>query len=482
MISMRIVRNGACALVFLHASLMLAQAADPPEPAPIAERYRAAADAIRSAALSGDGAYRKLERLCDDIGHRLSGSPQLDRALLWAAGAMRDDGHENVRIEPVTVPHWVRGRESLVMVAPREAPLVLLGLGGSVGTPPEGITAEVEVVEDEDGLASLGEGARGRIVLFNNAMPPYDPEHGAGYGTAVRFRANGARLASDLGAVACLVRSVTAKSLRTPHTGAMRYGDAAVRIPAAAITTEDAAMISRLRARGVPVTVTLRMEARTLPPAPSGNVVGELRGRERPDEIVVIGGHIDSWDVGQGAHDDGAGCVMAMEAISVLRTLGMTPRRTIRVVLWTNEENGLAGGRAYAADHAAELARHVAAIESDSGGFRPVGLSVECADAARQGIAAAQLRDVVRLLAPIGAMEVETGFSGADVGPMKDAGVVLMGHRVEGSIYFDYHHTPADTLDKVDPEELAQNVAAMATVAYVLADMPERLGASGDGE
>jgi carboxypeptidase Q len=476
MISMRFVRNTVSALALVHASFTRAAHATDADPGPIAERYRAAAEAIRERALAGNGAYEKLEALCDGIGHRLSGSPQLDRAILWAASAMRDDGQEGVRIEPVIVPHWVRGRESLVMVAPREEPLVMLGLGGSVGTPPEGITAEVEVVEDEDGLASLGDGARGRIVLFNNAMPPYDPEHGAGYGTAVRFRSNGARLAAELGAVGCLVRSVTATSLRTPHTGAMRYGDAAARIPAAAITTEDAAMIGRLRARGVPVAVTLRMEARTLPPAPSGNVIGELRGRERPAEIVVIGGHIDSWDVGQGAHDDGTGCVMAMEAINVLRRLGLTPRRTIRVVLWTNEENGLAGGRQYAQDHAAELANHVAAIESDSGGFRPVGLSVECADPARQEIAAAQLRDIVRLLEPLGAMDVETGFSGADVGPMKDAGVVLMGHRVEGSIYFDYHHTPADTLDKVDPGELAQNVAAMATVAYVIADMPERLG------
>ncbi len=259
----------------------------------------------------------------------------------------------------------------------------------------------------------------------------------------------------------------------------MRYGDAKVKIPAAAVSTEDADMIARLQARGVPIVVTLKMEAKTLDQAPSGNVIGELRGSTNPQEIIVIGGHIDSWDVGQGANDDGAGCVMAMEAINVLRRLNMIPRRTIRVVLWTNEENGLAGARQYAKDHADELANHVAAIESDSGGFRPVGYSVDCADETRLGIAAEQLRDIMSLLESIGATDVTTGFSGADVGPMKDSGVILMGHRVDGSKYFNYHHSPADTVDKVDPQDFSQNVAVMATVAYILADMPQRLGKAG---
>jgi carboxypeptidase Q len=460
----------------LAATAVAAAAPAPPPPGPIAQRYRDDAARIGTRALADHAAFRTLAELCDGIGHRLSGSAALDRALIWAADTMRDDGQENVRIEPVLVPCWVRGAESLVMVTPREMPMVMLGLGGSVGTPPEGITAEVVVVSDEAALEALGEGARGRIVLFNNPMPPYDPQAGSGYGTAVRFRSNGARLAAAHGAVACLVRSVTATSLRTPHTGAMRYGDAPVRIPAAAVTLEDAELLARLHARGEPARVRLTMEARTLAPARSGNVIGELRGRERPQEIVVIGGHIDSWDVGQGAHDDGTGCVMAMEALRVLRELGLRPRRTIRVVLWTNEENGLAGANQYAADHAAELPHHVAAIESDSGGFAPVGLSLECADAARQERAAEQLRDLAGLLAAFGAGSVETGFSGADVGPMRDAGVVLMGHRVEGSTYFDYHHSPADTLDKVDPDDLARNVAVMAITAWVLAEMEDRLG------
>ena len=444
----------------------------------IADQYREAAERIIEATLADNAGYTKLQELCDGIGHRLSGSPQLDQAIHWAADAMRKDGQDNVRIEKVMVPHWVRGDESLTMIQPRRASIAMLGLGGSVGTPTEGITAQVVVVADEEELEALGDGAHGKIVLFNNPMPEYDSQRGSGYGRTVRFRSNGARLASQQGAVACLVRSVTAHSLRSPHTGAMRYGNAAIKIPAAAVSTEDAAMMARLQARGVPVVVVLKMDAQTLDPVPSGNVIGELRGSTNPEEIVVIGGHIDSWDVGQGAHDDGTGCVMAMEAINVLRRLNMIPRRTIRVVLWTNEENGLAGARQYAKDHADELANHVAAIESDSGGFRPTGYSIQCADELKQATAVQQMRDIASLLVSLGADDVQTGHAGADVGPMKDAGVVLMGHEVEGSKYFNYHHSHADTVDKVDPEDFSRNIAVMATVAYILADMPQRIGES----
>lgn len=447
-----------------------------PERSSLAERYRNDSERIISAALGSNDAYRKLAELCDDIGHRLSGSPQLERALDWAAETLRRDGHENVRIEHVMVPRWVRGAESLTMTLPRTQSLPMLGLGGSVGTGPEGITAPVLSVPDEAALEALGDGAKGKIILFDNPMPTYDPATGSGYGTTVRFRGKGARLAAEQGAVACLVRSVTATSLRSPHTGAMRYGDARVKIPAAAISTEDAAMITRLGKRDVPVEATLRMEARDEEMAPSGNVIAELRGATAPQEIIVISGHIDSWDVGQGAHDDGAGCVIAMEALKVLRKLKMRPRRTIRVVLWTNEENGLAGAKQYAVDHKAELSMHVAAIEADSGGFQPIGYSIECKDKEMEELAAAQMRDILRLLEPLGATNVTVGHSGADLSPMKETNVVLMGHRCEGTKYFDYHHSRADTLDKVDPDELARNVAVMATVAFVLADMPERIG------
>jgi carboxypeptidase Q len=362
------------------------------------------------------------------------------------------------------------------MLEPRAHTLAMLSLGGSVGTPSAGITGEVVVVRDEAELDALGEGAKDRLVLFNNPMPPYDPEKGSGYGTAVRFRGSGARLAAAKGAVACLIRSVTATSLRSPHTGAMRYGDAPSKIPAAAISIEDAEMIARLTARGQRVVVRLNMEARDEGMAPSANVVAELRGRTNPDEIVVIGGHIDSWDVGQGAHDDGAGCVIAMEALNVLRRLNLTPRRTIRVVLWTNEENGLAGAKQYAQDHADELSKHVAAVEADSGAFRPAGFSVDFEDESRRQLAVKQMEEIIELLGTIGPLRARAGGGGADIGPLRPAGVPLLGFEVEGSKYFDYHHSHADTLDKVDRHELSQCVAAMAVTAYVLADMPGRLG------
>ncbi len=443
---------------------------------PIADQYRDSAKRILDATLAGNEAWDKMEQLCLEIGHRLSGSPQLEKAIDWAIDAMKKDGQEHCHREKVMVPHWVRGQESATMLKPRVETLHMLGLGLSVGTPPQGITAEVVVVADEDELDALGDGARGKIVLFNNPMPTYDPEKGAGYGSTVRFRGKGARIASEKGAVACLVRSVTANSLRSPHTGAMHYGDAKVKIPAAAISTEGAEMIARLTARGLPVTVNLKMEAKNWSDSESANVIGELRGSTWPDEVVVIGGHIDSWDVGQGANDDGGGCVIAMEAINVLRKLNLRPKRTIRVVLWTNEENGLRGGKAYAKQHADELKDHVAAIETDSGIFAPRGYSLECNNEDKQSIAERQMSDIVTLLEPIGANTLKLGGSGADVSSMRESGVVLMGHRVEGSLYFNYHHTHADTLDKIDPTLLSQNVAAMATTAYVIADMPQRLG------
>lgn len=465
-------RNLTIAALIAGAGCTLAQTNGTSSPS---HPQSADADRIIDAVLEKNGAWAKLEALCDGIGHRLSGSAALDRAIDWAVETMQADGHENVAREPVQVPRWVRGDESLQMNAPRSMALPMLALGGSVGTPPDGITAAVVVVGDEDGLKLLGAGARGRIVLFDNPMPDYDHVHGSGYGTTVRFRTHGARMAAAQGAVAVLVRSVTATSLRTPHTGATRYGDAPNKIPAAAITAEDSAMIARLVGKGTPVEVTLKMEARTEADTTSANVVAELRGRELPDEIVVIGGHIDSWDVGQGAHDDGAGCVIAMEALTALRKLDLRPRRTIRVVLFTNEENGLGGARAYAKMHASELANHVAAIESDSGAFAPVGFGVDMLDEAAEAAAAAVVETLLPMLWRLGPQRVETGFGGADLLPMVAEGVTALGLDVDGSRYFDYHHSPADTLDKVDPAMLSKGVAAMAVMAYVLAEMPGRL-------
>jgi carboxypeptidase Q len=434
------------------------------------ETYRETARRIIAAATEDDRAYRRLEQLCDDIGHRLSGSVGLERAIEWALRCFRDDGQENVRAEPVTVPVWVRGAESLEMVEPRAMSLPMLGLGGSCGTPPEGITAEAIVVRDVDELNALGDAVRGKIVVYNFPMAE---DGGRGYGTAVQYRVFGARWAIEHGAVAALVRSVTTRSLMTPHTGAMNYLESRRHIPAAAITTEHADMLARLAARDIPIRLTLKMEARSAPDAQSANVVAELRGRELPDEIVVIGAHLDSWDVGQGAHDDGGGCVTVMEALRLLRELNLRPRRTLRAVLFTNEENGLAGGRTYAREHAGDLPRHVAAVEADSGVFQPVALSIEHRDPKRADLAVEQLAGIARLLEPLVPIRVKRGGSGADIGPMKPSGVLLLGQDGDTTHYFDVHHTHADTLDKVDPRNLQQHVAMMAVTAYVLADLPD---------
>jgi carboxypeptidase Q len=444
----------------------------------IADRYREVAAKIVAAATADRGAYAKLQQLTDHIGHRFSGSPELDRAIAWAAQTMKDDGHE-VRTERAMVPHWVRGPEDAAIIAPVARPLHVIGLGGSVSTPRMGITAPIVVVRDWAELESKKESVKGAIVIFNVAMPAYTEQNGSGYGQVVEYRTRGPSRAAKLGAVATLVRSVTAHSLDTPHTGALHYDDAIPKVPAGALSVEDTLLLSRLAAEG-PVRIHLHLESQQLPDAPSANVIGELRGKERPDEVVVISGHLDSWDVGAGAHDDGAGVVTTMQAITVLRKLGLVPRRTIRVVLWTNEENGTKGAKAYAADHEAELPKHVLALETDSGGFTPRGFDVSVKDPAAQARAHTRIADIATLLKGIGVREVVAGHGGgADVGHLAAGGVPLVGLEVENRTYFDIHHTQADTLDKVDPAQLAADVAAVAVLAYIVADMPERVDAAG---
>lgn len=443
----------------------------------VAPSVRAASERLIGAALTDDHAWLRLSQLCDGIGHRLSGSPQLERAVAWAAAAMREDGLDRVWLQPVLVPHWVRGDERATMVEPGPQTLSVLGLGRSVGTPPGGVTAEVIAVSSFAGFDSLPDDAvRGRIVLWN---VPY-----TGYGPTVRYRGQGALRAARRGAVASLVRSVGPISLRTPHTGAMSaWPDSVAPIPAAAVTIEDAEMMHRLLRRGQRVRVRLELGAHTLPDAPSHNVIGELRGRERPGEIVVVGGHLDSWDVGQGAHDDGGGCVISMEALRLMKQLGLRPRRTIRCVLWTNEENGLRGAIAYADSLRGAFETHVAALESDGGVERPVGFGVtahvpgtDSTDAARTARALRELRAFAPLLTGLGADRLDEGGGGADIGPLMRHGVLGLAHRTIGEHYFDWHHTPADMLDKVDPLELRRNVAAMAVMLWVLAESPEPIG------
>jgi carboxypeptidase Q len=444
----------------------------PQLPASDFSRYSPVAAQILSAARTDTGAWSKLSELCDDIGHRLSGSPALDKAIAWAIAQLRTDGHENVRAEPVDVPKWVRGGESLELLEPYRLPLAMLGLGLSVGGD---VTAEVLVVHDEGGLHALGEKVRGKIVLFDNPMPPWTPAKGSQYGTAVRFRNKGPAMAARLGAAAVLVRSVTARSLCSPHTGGTWYDDDAPAIPGAAVATEHAALLARLADRGKKLVVRLQMAAAFHSSVKSANVIAELRGRERPDEVVVIGGHIDSWDVGQGAHDDGAGVVAAMQALTLLRKQGLVPRRTVRVVLWTNEENGLGGAEAYAKAHESELPNHVAAIEADSGGFTPTGLGIGVHLQPAEDTAVVHLRGLVKLLEPVGPQHVRQGSYGADVGPLRKRGVPAMDLDVAGATYFDYHHSHGDTLDKVDPRQLQDMTAALATYAWTLAEWEGRL-------
>jgi carboxypeptidase Q len=429
-----------------------------------AERYRERAGRIIGAALSSDAAYRRLSFLTDRIGHRLSGSDSLRRAVEWAVAEMKRDGLENVRAEKVMVPHWVRGEEELEMVEPVRRPLPMLGLGNSTGTPAGGVTAESVVVRSFAELDALGERVRGKIVVYNVPFTTY--------GQTVQYRGAGASRAARYGALAALVRSVTPVSLQSPHTGALRYAEDQPQIPAAAVSVETAELLQRMQERGDRPVLRLRMGAHFLPDAESANVVGELKGSSRPNEVVVIGGHLDSWDVGQGAHDDGGGCVAAWEAIRLLKELGLRPRRTVRVVLWTNEENGLRGGNAYRDAHREELKDHVLAVETDSGVYRPVGFGLS-EDAPPQ--ARADVREIAKLLRLIGADRVAADGGGADIGPIMREGVTGMSLDVDGTHYFDIHHTHADTLDKVNPQELAACVAALAVMAYVVADMPDRL-------
>lgn len=437
------------------------------------EPYREAASRLLGAALTDVAGMEKLIYLCDQIGARLAGSAALTRAIEWSAETMRRDGLENVSTPPVMVPVWIRGNESAQLVSPNGQDLPMLGLGGSVATPPEGITADVVVVSSFAEFEALESSkVEGRIVLFN---PPYE-----GYGNTVRYRSSGASRAAEKGARACLIRSVTPVSLQTPHTGALRYDVGAPKIPAAALTVEDAERLARLQARGITPRVRLVMEARSAEDAPSANVVGEIPGKELPREVVVVGGHIDSWDVGQGAQDDGSGCMAALQAVVLVKQLGLRPRRTLRVCFWTNEENGLRGGNAYRVWSEERGEKHVAAIEMDGGAERPTGFGVGIRSRAANpdheiDAAVAKLEPIGRLLSGIGAESIVRGGGGADISPLMSAGVPGLGLRTVGEKYFHWHHTHADTVDKVDLQDFRRCIASLAVMSYILADMPETL-------
>jgi len=450
-----------CLLACLATASLLGGSAPEP-PLTVAERLRA--EAFRT-----HGAYTDLAWLCDRIGPRLAGSPQLDQAIQWALERLKAAGLVNVHAEPVMVPHWVRGHEAAEILLPTVHRLNILGLGGSVGTPEGGLTADVVVVGSFEELDQLGEKVKGCIVLFD---VPYK-----GYGHTVVYRHDGAAKAAKQGAVAALVRSVGPVSLDTPHTGAMDYDPAYPKIPTASVTLEASTLMRRMQERGERIRLRLEMGAKTLPDAPSANVVGEIRGTERPDEVILLGGHLDSWDVGTGAQDDGAGTVISMEALRLLQALGLKPKRTIRLVLWTNEENGLRGGKAYREAHRAELSNIIAAFESDSGSERIDAFSLDLRKVtpeAKAGALASMKKAFGPLMEPFG-VGFKLSYSGADIGPMVAEGVPGIGVSHAATHYFDVHHTHADTFDKVAKDDLAHNAALLATFVFGLAQSSVRL-------
>jgi hypothetical protein len=465
--------------------------------ADLTDQYKSVADKLIDAALADNDGYAKLAYLCDRIGARLSGMPSLDRAIKWSEATMKSDGLSNVRVIPVKVPKWVRGAESARMLSPEEKPLNMLGLGMSVGTPPGGITADVVVVEDFDELDKLGTaGVRGKIVLYN--------EKWVNYGATGQYRRAGPSRAAALGAIAVLLRSVTPLAMQIPHTGTLDYDDAQPKIPAAALSVEDALMLGRFAVQKLPIKIHLEMAAHMEPDADSGDVMGEIPGREHPEEVVVLGGHIDSWDVGSGAQDDGSGIIASLQAVALIKKLGLQPRRTIRVVFWVNEENGGRGGEAYRAWVGDAVKNHVAAIEMDGGaeapvgfGYGPGGFGGRARGTGRlatggtpptfpTGVSAnaaadhsmAMVKQIGKLLDRINAGEITGGGGGSDIGPLMRDGVPGLGERSVGTHYFDWHHTETDTLDKVDPDDFRKSVAALAVMSYILADMPEKLAGS----
>ena len=428
----------------------------------IAKKFEKNGNLIIDKAMSDSQGYDRLGEMLDTFGPRFSGSTNLEKSLEWIIDEMKKDGLENVHGEEVMVPKWIRGKESAVMTAPWKKDLAVLGLGGSVGTGSKGLSGEVFVVNSFDDLKARAGEAKGKIILYNVPFTTY--------GETVQYRYRGASEAAKVGGIASLIRSVGPYSMNTPHTGTSAYEDGVKKIPHAAITLEDAAMMGRMSKRGITIKVSLYMEGRFVDDVPSQNVMGEIIGSEYPDEVIVLGGHIDSWDVGQGAHDDGGGCVASWQAVKLIKDLGLKPKRTIRAVMWTNEENGLRGGEAYRDEHLNELDNHILAMESDAGVFKPSGFGFSGPDESL-----IILQDIGTLLYRIDSGKITKGGGGADIGPIMREGVPGMGLKVDGSRYFWYHHTNADTFDKVDKDEFNRCVATMAVMAYVVADMDMKL-------
>ncbi len=426
--------------------------------ADLPKQYTNTANRLIHTATNSSFGFKRLETLCDTFGPRFTGSANLENAIDWCMKEMKKDGFENVHGEKVKVPRWVRGKESATLLSPRRRALPMMGLGGSVGTSKEGITAEVLVVKSFEDLKTKAKQAKGKIVLFNLPFTEYRE--------TVVVRRLGAIEASKVGAVASLIRSVGPFSMQSPHTGNMTYEEGVKKIPHAALSLEDAEMLARIQDRGEKIAIQLKMEAHNLPDGYSRNVIADIPGTEHPEQVVIVSGHIDSWDVGQGAMDDGGGCVASWEAARLMLKLGLKPKRTIRVVLWTNEENGMRGAKEYAKRHENNLQNHVLAIESDSGVFNPTGYGFLGSGKGMETIQA-----VGKLLNPIKAGEIKKGCRGADVLKLITGGVPVMHLEVDREKYFWFHHTDADTIDKLNPAEFNLCVASMAIMAFTVADL-----------
>jgi carboxypeptidase Q len=434
---------------------------------------------LQQAALNSDYAYRRVAHLANNIGPRLSGSAQAAKAVEYVANELKAIGCQ-VQLEKVMVPHWVRGEETATLVQfPGQAEnttqkIVLCALGPSVATPPEGITAEVIAAKNFDELKALPrEKVAGKIVLFNYPFDKQMAAEGRGgeaYGEAVVYRGDGPSAAARQGAVACLVRSVGSADYRLPHTGYTKYADDAPKIPAAAITAEDAELIVDLARQG-PVRMKLVLTPQQLPDVESANVIGDIKGTEHPEQIVIVSGHLDSWDLATGATDDGAGVAVSMETANLIQKLHLKPKRTIRVIAWMNEENGLRGSKQYAKNHEKEWSNHFAVMETDGGAGHPLGLNVKGKP------------EIKKMLAPVLATLQESGAGGtnfvehvgADIEPMEKANIPAFSPIQDSRFYFNYHHTAADTLDKIVPKELGENSAVVAVAAYALANLEQPL-------
>jgi len=434
---------------------------------PVLEKYSDITRRLLDEGLRSCHTYDLLVELTSKAGSRLSGSEGAAKAVQLTREMMERKGFENVHLEKVMVPHWVRGpvEKAVAIIGGKEHPLTICALGGSIATPEGGLTAEVVEVKSFDELRQLGERAKGKIVFFNRPMDPTKLSTFEAYGGAVDQRSRGAIEAAKVGAVAALVRSMTLRLDDVPHTGAMNYADTVRKIPAAAVSTVGANWLSEQLSTGQTAKVRITLSCETLPEVESANVAGEIRGSEKPDEIIVVGGHLDSWDKGTGAHDDGAGCMQAIEAIDLIKRLGLKPKRTIRAVMFMNEENGVRGGRAYSVAPERKGEKHIAAMESDAGGHAPRGIGVQADSAVLAKVL--QWKPLFEMLL---AGDIVAGYSGVDVSFLVNTGVPGFGLRPETHRYFDYHHSDNDTIDKVHPRELEMGAVVWALLCWLISE------------